>query len=55
MRLMLRMMNPEKTPRRTAMPEIMTSEELVEVIQSLPENEILRVTFEEESDGGEEV
>ena len=37
------------------MPEIMTAEELLEVIQSLPEDEILCVTFEEDSDGGEEV
>lgn len=49
------MTNPEKTPGRTVMPEIMTPEELLEVIQSLPEDEILRVTFEEENDGGEEV
>ena len=37
------------------MPEIMTPEELLEVIKSLPEDEILSVTFEEDSDGGEEV
>ena len=37
------------------MPEIMTPEELLEVIKSLPEDEILSVTFEENSDGGEEV
>lgn len=37
------------------MPEIMTPEALLEVIKSLPEDEILRVTFEEASDGGEEV
>ena len=37
------------------MPEIMTPEELLEAIQRLSENEILRVTFEEDSDGGEEV
>ena len=37
------------------MSEIMTPEEFLEVIQSLPEDEILRVTFEEDSDGGEEV
>ena len=49
------MTNPEKTPGRTVMPEIMTPEELLKVIQSLPEDEILRVTFEEENDGGEEV
>ena len=55
MRRMLRMMNPEKTPGRTVMPEIMTPEELLEAIQSLPEDEILRVTFEEDSNGGEEV
>ena len=55
MRLMLRMTNPEKTPGRTVMPEIMTPEELLEAIQHLPEDEILRVTFEEDSDGGEEI
>ena len=49
------MTNPEKTPGRTVMPEIMTPEELLEAIQSLPEDEILRVTFEEDSNGGEEV
>ena len=37
------------------MPEIMTPEELLEVIQSLPEDEILRITFKEDSDGGEKV
>ena len=37
------------------MQEIMTPEELLEVIRYLPEDEILRVTFEEDSDGGEEV
>ena len=37
------------------MPEIMTPEELLEVIKSLPEDEILSVTFEEDSDGGGEV
>ena len=37
------------------MPEIMTPEELLEVIRYLPVDEILRVTFEEDSDGGEEV
>lgn len=37
------------------MPEIMTPEELLEVIKSLPEDEILSVTFEENSNGGEEV
>ena len=37
------------------MTEIMTPEELLEVIKSLPEDEILSVTFEENSDGGEEV
>lgn len=37
------------------MPEIMTPEEFLEVIQSLPEDEILRITFEEDSDGGEKV
>ena len=37
------------------MPEIMTPEELLEVIERLPEDEILCVTFEEDSDGGEEV
>ena len=37
------------------MPEIMTPEELLEVIKSLPEDEILSVTFEEDSNGGEEV
>ena len=55
MRLMLWKMNPEKTPGRTVMPEIMTPEELLEVIKALPGDEILRVTFEEDSDGGEEV
>lgn len=55
MRLMLWKMNPEKTPRRTVMPEIMTPEELLEAIRRLPEDEILRVTFEEDSNGGEEV
>ena len=37
------------------MPEIMTPEELQEIIQSLPDDEILRVTFEEGNDGGEKV
>ena len=37
------------------MTEIMTPEELLEVIKNLPEDEILRVTFEEDNDGGEEV
>ena len=37
------------------MPEIITPEKLLEVIERLPEDEILRVTFEEENDGGEEV
>lgn len=37
------------------MPEIITPEKLLEVIERLPEDEILRVTFEEDSDGGEEV
>lgn len=37
------------------MPEIMMPEELLEVIRSLPEDEILRITFEEDSDGGEKV
>ena len=31
------------------MPEIMTPEELLEAIQHLPEDEILRVTFKEDS------
>ena len=37
------------------MSEIMTPEELLEIIQSLPDDEILRITFEEDSDGGEKV
>jgi len=37
------------------MPEIVTPDELLEIIQSLPEDEILRVTFEEKNDGGEKV
>ena len=37
------------------MPEIMTPEEFLEAIQHLPEDEILCVTFEEDSNGGEEV
>ena len=37
------------------MPETMTPEGLLEAIQHLPEDEILRVTFEEDSDGGKEV
>ena len=55
MRRMLWTMNPEKTTGRTVMPEIMTPEELLEAIRSIPEDEILRVTFEEGSNGGEEV
>ncbi len=33
----------------------MTISELEETIRALPEDEILRVTFEEEGNGGEEI
>ena len=49
------MTNPEMIPGRPVMLEVMTPEELLEAIQCLPEDEILRVTFEEDSNGGEEV
>ena len=49
------MTNPEMIPGRPVMLEVMTPEELLEAIQCLPEDEILRVTFEEGSNGGEKV
>ncbi len=40
---------------KTKKMKTMTISELEETIRSLPEEEILRVTFEEDENGGEEI
>ena len=41
--------------RRTKMMETMTIGELSDEICTLPDDEIMRIIFEEEDDGGEEI